>query len=271
MVESLKELNKICQKPRYKEVGNWMVRNILRDAALPITWLLLHTSVTANQVTLFSLILGLAGISFFMLPGAGWFLAGALFLQIWYLLDHVDGQIARYRKTASMTGRFFDFVMHHILHGALLFPLGYYAYFRTKDELFILWGFAAAFSMTVFNMLYDVQYKTYFEKLSQMKSVEIMQPSPLPSPATQERGKRSERHFFSLLHKACEMHVMMNVLTGAALLEFFLLKTVDTRFFLFLFYGLAAPCIAIVKISYWIKTKKIDQEFYHSYQERPNT
>src|SRR5437762_1650191 len=105
MVESLKELNRICQKPRYREVGNWMVRYVLRDLALPFTWLLLHTPVTANQVTLASLVVGLFGISLFAATSNASFLTGTLLLQLWYLLDHVDGQIARYRKTACLSGR----------------------------------------------------------------------------------------------------------------------------------------------------------------------
>src|SRR3989338_3961306 len=109
MVESLKELNNICQKPRYKEVGNWMVRNILRDAALPITWALLHTPVTANQVTLASLGIGLFGILLMAFVGKGWFLLGALLLQAWYLLDHVDGRNTPHPPTTPLPRRFFFF------------------------------------------------------------------------------------------------------------------------------------------------------------------
>ena len=104
-MESLKELNVICQKPDYKTKGNWYVRTILRDAALPVTWLLLHTKITADQVTLASLAVALLGMIALALPGTGWFVAGVLLLQLWYYLDHVDGQIARYRKTVSLTGR----------------------------------------------------------------------------------------------------------------------------------------------------------------------
>src|SRR3989338_5676458 len=141
MVESLKKLSEICQKPRYKKVGNWMVRHILRDAALPVTWLLLHTPITANQVTFFSLVIGIVGIGLFSALAPSLFLAGTILLQLWYFLDHVDGQIARYHKTVSITGRFFDFLTHHIIHGVIFFSLGICMYQITRNFYLVIWGF----------------------------------------------------------------------------------------------------------------------------------
>ena len=108
-----------------------MVRNILRDAALPITWLCLHTQITANQVTLISLVIALIGVSSFALSSNASFLIGSVLLQVWYLLDHVDGQIARYRNTSCLSGRFFDYVTHHLIHGAIPFSFGLHAFYQT--------------------------------------------------------------------------------------------------------------------------------------------
>ena len=102
-VQSLKDLNNIVQKPDYKTKGNWMARNITRDMAVPLTWLFLHTRITANQITLLSLLVGLsASVAFVFFSKVNIFI-GALLLQTWYLLDHVDGQVARYRKQQSLT------------------------------------------------------------------------------------------------------------------------------------------------------------------------
>ena len=260
MVEPLKELNRICQKPRYKEVGNWMVRHILRDAALPVTWVLLHTPITANQVTLISLIVGLIGIIFFALPPF-FFLIGTLLLQLWYLLDHVDGQIARYRKTASLTGRFFDFMMHHIIHISILFSLGVYSFFLTQQFLFVLWGFVSSVALLVFNLIHDVKYKTFFERLAVLEKPFSVRSSDACQSMNGAKEFTVSRKVFSVLHKACEVHVLMNILTLAALLQVFTSLSLDLRFFLFLFYGIAAPLLAVVKLSYLIGGKKIDEEF----------
>lgn len=259
MVESLKELNKICQKPRYKEVGNWMVRHILRDAALPVTRLLLHTNVTANQVTLFSMLVGLAGaVAFSFLPRSA-FLIGALLLQLWYFLDHVDGQIARYRGTAGLTGRFFDFLTHHIIHGTIFFGLGFYAFRVTENSFFLLWGFSASLAILMFNLVHDTKYKTFFERFNNAKKIEFLESTADVLDEKSQGGRAILRRGFSLFHKLCEIHVLMNLLTPAAIVQFW--TAADLRFLLFILYGLLAPFIAVVKISYLITHKEIDDEF----------
>lgn len=261
MVESLKELNQLCQKPNYKEVGNWMVRRMLRDAALPMTWLLLHTHVTANQVTFVSLIFGLAGAIFFTFLSPVFFLAGALCLQFWYYLDHVDGQIARYRKTASLSGRFHDFIVHHIIHGMIIFCLGFYV-FRVTELIFtIALGFIGSMGIMMFNLISDVKCKTFIERLLSCDSVQILHTEAGPKSVRSHELQRPFLKVFSFFHKAIEIHVLMNTLAFAAVIQIFLWRSLDTRFWLFFFYSLMAPFLATIKLTYVIWLKKIDQEF----------
>ena len=260
MVESLKELNLICQKPNYKKVGNWMVRRILRDAALPVTWLLLHTPITANQVTFISLIVGLIGIVCFAFPAKSVFLIGALLLQLWYFLDHVDGQIARYRKTASLSGRFFDFMTHHVIHSVAFFSLGFYCLLVSGAAFFLVWGFLTSLGITLFNLTFDVKYKTFFERLVTAKTITV-ESSATGSDFPLKRRGSFFRNAFSLCHKISEVHVLMNIVTIAAFLQFFTPIPIDLRFLLFTLYGIVVPFITTTKIIYLISAKKIDQEF----------
>lgn len=262
MVESLDEIRGRCQKPRYKTVGNWMVRHILRDAALPFTWLLLHTSVTANQVTAASFLTGvLAAICLGYVPNS-FFLTGVFLLQLWYYLDHVDGQIARYRGTACLTGRFFDFVMHHVIHGLLLFSLGFYLYQRTGQIFFVIWGFTGSLSTMTFNLYYDTQYKTYFEKIMTLPGLKVKKMPIKDAAETLSPKKKLFKRIFFFLHKSHEIHVFMNVLTLAALLQVMpLTRPIDWRAVLFIYYGLAAPCLALVKFVYILRGRMIDREF----------
>ena len=257
MVESLRELNRLCQKPRYKEVGNWMVRHVLRDVALPITWLLLHTPVTANQVTTLSFLIGLAGIALFVLPTPIFFLLGTILLQLWYLLDHVDGQIARYRGTASLTGRFFDFLTHHTIHGVIFFSLGMYGFRTSRHALFIVWGFVTSISMMLFNLIHDTKYKTFFEKLITLKAVKVKGRGE----GKESRPSGRVRLTFSFLHKICEIHVLMNILTLAAFFQTLTRLPLDLRFLFYCLYGIVVPVIAVTKITCLILNREIDREF----------
>lgn len=267
-MESLSELNKIVQKPDYKKTGNWMVRTFLRDAALPCTWLLLHTPVTANQVTLFALLTGLLSAVFLAVKGPGFFLTACLLLQLWYYLDHVDGQIARYRKTAGVTGRFFDFLMHHVIHGAVLFALGFYCALRLESPFYYFWAFSVSFSMSLFNMLHDIKSKAFIEKLLQGNVWKINDEKKTVSADTSASQKESSlpKQIFSLLHKLCEIHVLMNIMTGLAVFSVITGAVFDARKILFCFYGFVIPVITIVKISFVILHRKIDEEFEDAFK-----
>ena len=267
MVETLKELNQVCQKPRYKEEGNWMVRTFLRDAALPVTWLVLHTPMTANQVTTLSLLIGLWGISLFAVPGAGMFLVGCLLLQLWYFLDHVDGQVARYRKTTGLNGRFFDFLTHHLIHTSIFFSLGVYAFQMTESLFFIVWGFTASLAVLIFNLIHDTKYKTFVEALPHEKVFKINKTGdadPVSKNPAAWAGVLSK--VFSFFHKSSEIHVLMNLLTLGAVLEVCRVP-LDFRLLYLFFYGCTLPLMSVVKITYLLMGHRIDEEFHAVFRE----
>lgn len=267
MVESLKELNKICQKQNYKTQGNWMVRNVLRDAALPLTWVLLHTPISANQVTLIALMIGILGEFLFIGASPGAFLAGALFLQLWYLLDHVDGQIARYRKTATLSGRYFDFLMHHIIHGVLYFFLGVYCYRETHQLFWLFLGFMTSFDIVLFNLSYDITSKAILERIRQMGKIAVKKDlNTVEDKSNSEISISWPKRIYSLLHKSCEIHVAMNLLTLFAVLDFIFKGMLHTRFLAFVYYALCVPSITLIRFWHVIQTKKVDQEFEEKFE-----
>ncbi len=267
MVESLKELNAICQKPNYKIAGNWMVRKILRDAALPCTWLLLHTSITANQVTLIALLIGLFSNLILGMPSSASFLIAMLGLQLWYYLDHVDGQIARYRKESSLTGRFFDYLMHHLIHSTFFLGLGLYGYLISRSILPLLGGILSSFSILFFNLIHDIKAKTFLEWIWTPPGMDLII-TPTESAAYQQKSFSWPRLLYSYCHKLCEMHVLMNFMTFFALLQCFGVKGFDFRWLALILYSILAPFLAVTKISYLIRSKKMDHEFFTHFKPR---
>lgn len=216
-MENLKELNAICQKPDYKKKGNWMARNITRDMALPLSWVMLHTKITANQVTCISLFIGVLGAIAFAFSGKWFMLLGAVMIQLWYLLDHVDGHIARYRGQSSLTGVYFDYITHYIVHAVIFVGIGVGAANYSGRPVFLVMGFAAAFGVTFLNLVYDVLYKTCYFKIMKARKIDIMVSSGDNTNTASGGGflKRS----FSFLHRLCEVHVLMNIVTFIAVLS----------------------------------------------------
>lgn len=102
-MESIKELKIVCQNMDYKEV--LFVRLYARRISIYFTKLFLLARVSANQVTLLNLLLGLViGLIFVLEKGIPiGMLISSLLLHPWIILDHYNGEVARYRKAMSIT------------------------------------------------------------------------------------------------------------------------------------------------------------------------
>lgn len=109
----------------YKEIP--FVRLYARKISIYLTKLLLLAHFSANQVTLLNLLLGLViGLVFIIGKGTPIVMfIGALGLHLWIILDHCDGEVARYRKETSITGEYFDYILHYILHPYFVFCISY--------------------------------------------------------------------------------------------------------------------------------------------------
>lgn len=78
--------------------------------------------ITANQITFLALIFGLIGAWFFT---DGHFLLGALGYYIFFLLDTMDGRLARLRGGGDPLGAFYDFIVDRMVMGAMLLGMGW--------------------------------------------------------------------------------------------------------------------------------------------------
>lgn len=169
LMPGVRELGAACQKPRWREVGSLLARSFARPAAVYMTWCALRMRVSPNVVTGAALFVGLGGAVLLGTSPASGFVFGVLVLHAWYLLDHVDGQVARFCRTETVTGVYFDFMMHHIVHAASGFALGYGVAVRTGQLGWALAGAALAIGMTALSLTNDCRYKAYFKTWTEGK------------------------------------------------------------------------------------------------------
>lgn len=69
-----------------------------------------HTRITPNAITVASILLRLLAALAFFLADRSWLVAGAFAFYLAYLLDCMDGAVARLRRQSSEFGRFLDHV-----------------------------------------------------------------------------------------------------------------------------------------------------------------
>jgi hypothetical protein len=117
-VPPINELRPIVQGAKSASDQRWSYQ-AFRRISLHVTWALLHTSVTPNQVTAASLVVAIVGLVLVAIPGAP-AIAGCVLLLMYHLLDRVDGELARYQNRYSLLGVYLDNAGHYLTGGGLL-------------------------------------------------------------------------------------------------------------------------------------------------------
>ncbi|HAV42598.1 TPA: hypothetical protein DCX15_01075 [bacterium] len=144
---SIKELRSISQLSHKDPTETWYSKNVGRRISIYITWLLLHTRITANQVSWVGLLLGIFGG---ILLGTGVkiiALIGLLCFHLNYIFDTVDGEIARYRKNKTIHGLFLEHTSAYLTLTALWVGFGAYCYsVNGGNVLWLVAGFVNSIS-----------------------------------------------------------------------------------------------------------------------------
>jgi hypothetical protein len=216
---TLAELRARVHKGRHREIGNWLARRVARPGAVYGCWLAVRLGLSAHQVTAAAWLSSLAAACAIGTGGRAMFVLGVALAHLAFWLDHVDGQVARWRGTSSLDGVYLDYLMHHAANMALGFALGYGLAARAGDPRWTIAGFAIAAGWTLLNLHNDCRYKAFFQRLKgSTGSYRVVgggggRPRP---PAPWPRRGRAALTWPA--YKACEPHVVLVGLTALAAL-----------------------------------------------------
>lgn len=140
------EIVAIYRASKKKRDINWFTEHIARPPAAVVVYLLRNTRVTPNQVTFASAVIAAGACAMFaLLPGWTWLVAAAAVMELSFVLDCADGQLARLRKTASPVGHLLDFLMDELKAMLLLACVTVRVWQDTGDERLLLVGLGALF------------------------------------------------------------------------------------------------------------------------------
>ena len=262
---SLAELEPICQKPGHRFHGNWMARRIARPVALRVTRLVLPLGIGAHFVTVVAMLVGLMAAVALAHGSRAGLIGGAVLLQLWYLLDHVDGQVARYRGTASLSGVYLDYLMHYVVHAACPFGLGWGLFVRTAEPLWFLAGALWSMGTILQGLATDCRLKAFFQRLKWLEGEHRVQGGGggRPGPAARPPSLRHPLRLVAYLaQKLGEMHVVMNLLGLLAIVSL-IYPLVAWRSLTCLvgLLALLAPAVAIMRIARAVSQDLPEREF----------
>lgn len=232
-MESIKELREICQNTRLW-ADTWHGRNICRPLSIYITRLVLFTPLTANHVTMIFFVAGLAGALLFLNGSRMFNFIAAIMLQLWYLLDHVDGEVARYRKTTSLAGIYMDEMVHYIVHPLIFICMGIGQFFLYGQSVFIFACIMAAAAMIFIPLSQQVKEKVFKKGSSPVSD---------DKKCDEAKGKR----LFSILHKSCTFPAVMNIITALTFISLFI--KIDLAPFILWYYAVIGTLVWSMRIA----------------------
>ena len=214
---TLEQLRLRVHKSRHREVGNWLARRVARPSAVYGAWAAVRLGLSAHQVTVAALAANLAAavaVGTGTRPG---FVAGVALAHLGFWLDHVDGQVARWRGTAGLDGVYLDYMKHHAAGLTLGFALGFGLSTRTGDPLWSAAGFAVALGWAGLSLHNDCRYKAVFQRLkAETRRFRVdggRAGRPAPAAPWPRRGLGA---LTWPAYKACEPHAVLIGLTGLA-------------------------------------------------------
>jgi phosphatidylglycerophosphate synthase len=212
---TLIELGRCVQKERHREIGNWLARRIARPTAVYGSWLAIRLGFSAHQITLAALLASLAGAAGIGTGSRLGFMLGVAALHLGFWLDHVDGQVARWRRTVSLDGVYLDYLMHHVSNMAVAFALGDGLARRLGNPAWAIAGFAIAMGWALLALHNDCRYKALFQRLKSAGGSYRVEGGSggRPAPPASWPGKGPGALSWPAL-KSCEPHVVLITLTG---------------------------------------------------------
>jgi phosphatidylglycerophosphate synthase len=111
---------------------HWAGRLYMREVSLRMDRHLVNTRVTPNQLTYVMTVAGVLAAPALLVPGIGGAVLGVVMVQLYLLLDCVDGEVARWKQQFSLGGVYLDRVGAYLCDAAVLVGFG----LRAAD----LWG-----------------------------------------------------------------------------------------------------------------------------------
>ncbi len=150
----------MCQKN--EEENYFFDKYLFRKVSIYFTVIFIKLNVTANQATFLSLLAALGSCYFLMSNNRFLMATAVLLIFVYHMLDHVDGELARYYikrdlQQPSLQGQYFDVLIHKYSTNLMLFFLGISIFRLYEYKIAVIFGFAACIGLSAFPNLMAAQ------------------------------------------------------------------------------------------------------------------
>lgn len=184
MKYKMKEIKQSLSIEKNKDDSYW-AQFVVRKISWPITYVLVNCGMSAWTASMVSILIAIVSCVFLCcnIEVLRWI--GVLGIELWLVMDAVDGNIARVRKTASPMGEFIDAESGYFMSAFVYFSLGMAAYFTSSilpedcRYIWIVFGAIASISNILPRLIHqkyiavvlnaDIEKKDFMKKTEKKK------------------------------------------------------------------------------------------------------
>lgn len=196
---SLKEIIQSLPESKNSKSSLW-VKLIARKVSFLFTYLFINVGCSAWGASIISVLVALAGSFFFLIDNTICRIIGVCLIELWLVLDCVDGNIARVKKTSSEMGEFIDALSGYYVTGFVYFFVGIAAYYTTnifRHYAFILIVLGGV--STIAGLLARIIHQKYTYSIMVINQADPVHHSEIPEESVQ--NKKSIQYLRSRIDK----------------------------------------------------------------------
>lgn len=155
--------------------SSWWVKLWVRKVSFIFTYLFINMGFSPNAVSVFSIFITLASCVLFSIPSTGCLIVAVILINLWLILDCVDGNIARCKKMKTIYGEFVDAISGYFTVSFIYLAIGVCAFnnggvILSDNNQWILISGAISSISDILARLINKNYKLFSNSIEQTKS-----------------------------------------------------------------------------------------------------
>lgn len=123
-----------------RSVGKWISKLCRRKISFYVAYYFARLGISSNSVTLFSLLVAIISSSIFIIPTMFTLVLLFFAYELVYILDNVDGELARFHGTFSKYGELLDDLSDIFIASFFVMAFGIRMYLDSNNPLFLILG-----------------------------------------------------------------------------------------------------------------------------------
>jgi len=269
---SFKEVKNKCISERFFPYDNWRDKIFVPPSIL-LVWVFINTGASANFVSFLSGVIAIIGSIMMTSENPQMAFFGSFGYILYYLLDYVDGGVARLRGNIGVGGQYIDWLMH-VVSSISVFLALFIVVYRIEGNWIITFGILTLISIAL-NL--DKYSFAWFSISMYYQQQQIKTFPDKPKPIKIHQTIKHNQFFYKILKKISVViyheNYMIFYLPIFSFLNLYISNiTLNFSIFIIMAGAILNFPITIIEILKISRNTKIDNSYNNLFfgEERPN-